>query len=583
MKKINPVYSILFVLIFSSFLISCKTSKNSTAEKSSEPASLAMDPKYRQLHETFMDGIMAKTMGNIDKASQLFQSCLVVDPENAAAMYELAQIYAQKELRSEAVKMAENASKIEPKNEWYLYLHAQLLQQYSRYSEASAVYEKLLKIQPDKTDYILESADNYVMAGKFSDALKAYDLVEKKMGVMEMISLQKQKIYIHLGKLDKAVTEIEKLIRQFPSEARYYSLLADLYMASGQEKKAAETFEKALKVNPDEPYIHLALYDFYLKTGDKGKAQNELLSVFAFPDIDLDTKIQILLAYFSIGHGNTELNQQAYDLISVLKKTHPDNPKVYSIEGDFLYRDQKPEEALLAFKKVISLDSSRYVVWEQLIRIEGELERYSEVLDICKRAIDLFPEQPIPYMFAGISNVQLKDYEEAIRYFKQCQQLIVDNDDLLSNVFTFLGDAYYQVKNHTLSDENYEKALKIRYDNPYVLNNYSYYLSVRGEKLEKAEKMAKRAVEMEPLNATYLDTYAWVLYKAGRYQEAAVIQEKALQNKGASNPVLLEHYGDILYRLNRTVEAMEYWKKAQSAGKASEFLDSKILQNKLIE
>lgn len=583
--KIKPLkYTLIVLLLASAMLLSCKPAKEvskpaSSAKKQSE----VISPAYRNLHETFINAVSEKIMGNIDKASALFQQCLLMDPANAASMYELSQIYAQKELGREALKMAENAARIEPKNEWYLFLYAQLLQRYGRYDQASGIFEKLYKLYPDKIDYILELGDNYVRSEKFDKALKAYELIEKKMGIMEMISLQKQKIYIHQGKLDKAILEIDKLIRQFPGESRYYSLLADVYLADKQPQKALETYESVLKINPDDPYIHLALYDFYLKTNDKEKAQLELIKAFANPSLDIDNKIQILLAYFSIGTKNPELNKQSYDLISVLKTAHPYDPKVYSIEGDFLYRDQKLEEASKAFHKVISIDSSRYVVWEQLIRIEGEMEKYYEVLSLCKRAIDLFPEQSVPFLFAGISSIQLKNYVQAIKYFEQCQALVVDNDDLLVNVYSFLGDTYHEIKEYKLSDENYEKALKIKNDNSYVLNNYSYYLSLRGENLEMAEKMSKRANELSPDNSTFLDTYAWILYKMGKFTEAASEIGKALKYGGNNNPEILEHNGDILYRLGKTQEAMEYWKKAQSAGKGSEFLDSKIQQNKLIE
>lgn len=583
MKHQRPFTLILLAGILLALLPSCKTGQKALTTNKAKGESTAMSPEYRQLHETFMDALIAKTQGNTEKALALFQTCLTLDPANAAAMYELAQLYAAKDLRSEALRMAENAGRLEPGNAWYLYLHAQLLQTYNRFSEAIPVFEKLQKLNPDKSEFILQAADNYVMAGKLNEALKAYDRVEKKMGVQEAVSLQKQKIYLHQGKQAEAIKELEKLIAAFPSETRYYTLLADVYSAAGQEAKAAGIYEKALLINPEDPYIHLALYDFYSKTGNKEKAEQEMLFIFGCSEVDIDTKIQILLSFFAVGNENQDMNRQVGELLAALKKAHPEDPKVYSIEGDFLYRDQKITEAAAAFRKVISLDSSRYVVWEQLIRIEGEQEQYREVLNLCRRAIDLFPEQPVPYMFAGISCLQEKEYETAIKYFNQCRTLIVDNDELLINVYAFLGDTYYQVKNHTLSDENYDHALKIRYDNAYVLNNYSYYLSLRGEKLEKAEKMARHAVDMNPDNPTYLDTYAWVLYKSGKYSEALTVQEKALRNKGSENPVLLEHYGDILYKLNRTVEAMEYWKKAQSAGKGSEFLDSKINQKKLIE
>jgi tetratricopeptide (TPR) repeat protein len=116
-----------------------------------------------------------------------------------------------------------------------------------------------------------------------------------------------------------------------------------------------------------------------------------------------------------------------------------------------------------------------------------------------------------------------------------------------------------------------------------VLNNYSYYLSLRSQKLEKAEEMSRRAVNTEPDSPTYLDTYAWVLYKRQNFEEALKWMQFALNNGGDKEPVILEHFGDILFRLGREKEALEYWKQAQSLGEGSEFLAEKVKTGNLIE
>jgi len=146
-----------------------------------------------------------------------------------------------------------------------------------------------------------------------------------------------------------------------------------------------------------------------------------------------------------------------------------------------------------------------------------------------------------------------------------------------------LGDSYNQDKNNIKSDSCYDKALDLNPNDIYVLNNYSYYLSMRMEKLEKAEEMSKKSNELEPNNASYLDTYAWILYASKKYADAKVYMEKALAIDGNKNPVLLEHYGDILYRLDIKEIAFEYWNKAKIAGKGSDFLEQKIIEKKLIE
>ncbi|MBK7384433.1 MAG: hypothetical protein IPI81_14055, partial [Flavobacteriales bacterium] len=60
----------------------------------------------------------------------------------------------------------------------------------------------------------------------------------------------------------------------------------------------------------------------------------------------------------------------------------------------------------------------------------------------------------------------------------------------------------------------YDKALARIPDDATTLNNYAYYLSVRGEQLEKAERMSKRSNELAPGQPSYQDTYAWVLFRS---------------------------------------------------------------------
>ena len=159
---------------------------------------------------------------------------------------------------------------------------------------------------------------------------------------------------------------------------------------------------------------------------------------------------------------------------------------------------------------------------------------------------------------------------------------MVNNTPLKAEFYSYLGDAYHSVGDDNKSDECYEKSLDLIPDNIVVLNNYSYYLSLRGKDLEKAERMSKQCVELVPDQSTYEDTYGWVLYKQKRFNEAKEWLGKAI-NTGDNSPVILEHYGDVLYNLGEKKEALEYWKKAKGAGGNSELLNKKVREGVLNE
>jgi Tfp pilus assembly protein PilF len=109
-----------------------------------------------------------------------------------------------------------------------------------------------------------------------------------------------------------------------------------------------------------------------------------------------------------------------------------------------------------------------------------------------------------------------------------------------------------------------------------VLNNYSYYLAERGEKLKQAETWSRVAIKNNPDNATFLDTHAWVLYKLKAYEEAELYIMKAMEKGGENDPEINEHAGDIQVALRSVDIARSYYMKAIILGGDKERIQEKI-------
>jgi len=538
--------------------------------------------KPRNNRETYYEASKQKILGDYDKAIELYRKCLDQDPTDAASMYELASIYTEQGRVSDAAPLAVKAAELDPANKWYKLLLLEIYQTQGNYSDAGRIIDQLIVAEPDNIEYYEDDALNYIYNSDYKNAVKSYDILEQKLGINEDISIQKEKIYIMMGKPEKAIEEIQKLSAAFPDEPRYLEMLAELYMTSGMYDQALEIYNQILKVDPDNPYINISLSDYYRKKGDKAKSLEYLKAGFANPNLDIDSKVSILLAYYSVNEIYNSYKDEAFELATILIRAHPDNPKAYSIYADFLVQDKRYEEARQAFRKVISIDSTKYLVWEQLLFVESELRDNIAMVDESKRALELFPEQPMLYLFAGAASFQLKDFKSAAKYFSNGQNFVVGNDKMLAQFYSYLGDTYFQLKDNERSDDAYERVLKIEPDNVLVLNNYAYYLSLRDINLEKAEKMAKKAVELEPGNSSYQDTYGWVLFRLGKYEEAKEWVAKAIDS-GEESAVVIEHYGDVLWKLDNKKEAVKYWEKAQKAGEGSEFLEKKVLDKTYYE
>ena len=593
MKKANQLISfntltLLLCLLSAVAIVSCKSKKalsHGTSEKTLTTKELnkELNEKSRiEFEHLFFDGAREKLLGNYDMAESRFLQALRLNPTSAAVMYELGTIYTFQNNKNQALIYSKKAAAADPKNVWYQLLYAECLKENKQPSEVIGVYERLLQQYPDRLDFYYELANAFLFANKPNDALKTYTKIEERLGVTEDASMQKIKIYKNLNNTDKAIEEAKKLIVAFPKEGKYYGILGELYQEKGLNEKALQAYNDLLKIDPENAYVHLSLADYYRNQKQNEKAFEEIKIAFKSKELDIDTKIKILLSYYSITETYTELKADADELCKILVNVHPDEAKAFSMYGDFLYRDKKLEQARMEYRKAISLDKEKYALWNQLLIIESELSDYDAMEKESKEAIDLFPNQALPYFFNGAANVQLRNFQEAVVVLTEGKNFAFDKL-LLAQFYANIGDAQNQLKNFVASDSSYMKALEIDPDNVYVLNNYAYYLSLRNVDLEKAEKMSKKTNDLEPNNNSYQDTYGWILYQMKKYDDAKIWIGKAINNGGRNNGTLLEHYGDILYQLGDKEGALKHWQDAKKAGGASDLIDKKIAEKKLYE
>ena len=573
--RILPLYFILSLLMFA-------TDPNAAFAQRSKQKQ--QDRNGSDNSSLFMEANTKKLLGDYDAARELFKKCLEQDPNDAASMYELARLDRIANEPAQALDWALKASEIDPENKWYLKLLAELYQENMDFDNSVKVMEKLVELHPDDLEYMYDLALTHLLVGNYQDAIDSYNKIEDIIGITEEISIQKQKIWQRMGKPDKAVTEIEKLCDAYPDELRYKSILAELYLADGKDKDALKLYKEIAEKDPGNAYIQISLSDYYRKHGEPQKSFEHLKAGFANPNLDIDTKVQIILAYFTAEEYYEKHKEEAKTLANILVETHPDNPKAYSIQADLLYQDKEWGAARTALRKVISLDSSKYVIWEQLLFAESYIEDYEAMRSESQRTIDLFPQQPLPYLFAAVASYQFEEHREMINYLERGIKFVVRNDLLLAEFYNYLGDAYHQVGEDQKAFDAYDAALKINPENSLVLNNYAYYLSLEGKDLDKALVMAEKATKLDPGNESNQDTYGWVLYKLGRYDEALEWIGKAIDNHKTDNAEVLEHYGDVLFRLDRTSEARKYWERALKAGNGgSKFLEKKAKDGVLYE
>jgi tetratricopeptide (TPR) repeat protein len=578
---------LLFLVISTSFAGCSGIRKTADRVPVSGPREVS---QVEQLESTVLliDATKQRILGNWANAVVLYAEAVKRDPSNSAAFFELAKIHAQQGHLSDAEKFALQATHLEPNNIYYNLALADIYFLQEKNIAGLEVQRNMARRNPNNLNLQISLLSSVIYLERYEEALGVLDHIELISGFNDELSIQRQKMLLLLGRVDEAIVEARRLISYFPEEMDYLELLAELYTETGQPEKAYEIYRQMLDVNPENPMARLLLADHYTTAGEKDKAFDELTIAFRSTKLDVQSKARIMYTFYQLSEDDEEYLQQAYELCDILIEMHPLDAQINALYGDFLYRDEKLDQAREKYRMAAEIEPSEVAFWQQILIIDSRQGDYTEMLEISEKALEYFFEYAVIYFFHGVANLYLKNYDEAIASFNYGRTLSANDKELNGQFLTLLADTYYKTGDHESAFQYYEEALTLNPQNTLALNNYSYYLSLRNENLDKALAMSGKANSLEENNASYQDTYGWIKYKMGDYTEARKWIEKALENKEKPNATVLEHYGDVLYKLGETDKAVYYWEKAlgterDEIDEVSEFLEKKVRDRKLYE
>jgi tetratricopeptide (TPR) repeat protein len=528
----------------------------------------------------FSEGMKFFILEDYEKAIEQFQKALVLSGGNAGINYKIAETYLRLKNLPQAEMYAEAAIENGGNNKYYYTLLANVYANQKKYDNAIRTYQKMIETKLGGVEYNYEIAELYLRQDNNSKAIEAFDNLEKVYGINESITQQKQRIYLKSNQIDKAIQEGQKLIQAFPDENRHVISLAELLINSQRSAEALSILEKAAQNQSYDPRIYLLLAQIYQKEGKLTEALNYLKIAFQNPELEANPKINWMIAFVQEKDAPS-YQSDLTELAESIVKVHPDNPQAYTVLADvWLLRNDK-NNALENYQKAVRLDNSKAELWQRVLGLEADLRKLDSLIKHSEAALELFPNQGVFWMYNGMGYLGKKNYQKAVEAFEEGKRLAFNDQELLGDFNLRLGDSYNGLKQYAESDAAFEDVLRLQPTNPYALNNYSYYLALRKEKLELAKELAERLTNSYPDNATFLDTYGWVLYTAKDYKKARKIFEKAVQS--ASSGTIIEHYGDVLYKLGEEESAIQQWEKAKKMGGTTQLIDKKIADKKLYE
>ncbi|RPG53014.1 MAG: hypothetical protein CBE48_002740 [Flavobacteriales bacterium TMED288] len=559
---------ILFLIVFQNSF----SQSISRSEKYSIFSKENIDLKFKTI---FLESLIKKNNDDINGAINLIKECLSIYPNSFSANYEIANLYYDLKDYETSLFYAQSALKVIPENFWVNNLLLKIYTELDDVVQILKTFKTILNI-----DYSIERKIKFAELNEYyskpKSSIKIYNEIEKEIGVSEITSIKKQQLYINIGDIKSATKELKKLIDKFPNLIKYKIMLAKIYEANDLTEKALEIYNNIIKFDSTNIESNLSIAEIFRKKNDFINAYFYLNKCYYSNNFNTETSIYILKNYFDLGRAN-KINSKLF--LNLTKKAidfDNENYIIHSINGEINYFLNNISEAFSCYSKSISLGATDFNIWNKYLLLGLENKKYSQVSNDGANAIELFPIQPSIYLYTGLGSLLSENFVDAIEKLKTGLKYVINQPTIKSSFYQYLGDAYHSLKNDTLSDENYKMALIYNPNNSIVLNNYSYYLSLRSNQLSEAKKMSEKSLIIEPNNGTYMDTFAWILYKLKKYEEAELWIKKAMKNLTKVNSEIYEHCGDILFKLNKLDEAQKFWIKSQNSGNMSENIINKI-------
>lgn len=539
----------------------------------------------RDYQYALIEAVKQKNLGNISEAVKLYNMVINEKSDCDAAYYEVGTIYLMTNQFDLAKKNLEKAYVLENSNKWYTLAYLNSLGALEDYEAIIVILKEKIKNDPEEVEWEYQLATVYYSDGKAKKAIRTLEKIENERGFSEKITLLKASIYEGEEEYDLAMEEISKVMVLFPEAIQFRIVAAELSLKSGDEAAAAEYYLQILEVDNTNIFALTNLTDYYRKTEDFSSSLKYLALSFKSPQIDAKRKLAIMSYYLSDEAYITGYPNEMDHLVQVFVTEYPEDGEGQLLATDFYIQIREYEKAYVQLERFLAENQGTYPMYMQAILLANAASLNQELIALSDKAIKYYPDSADIRFFRGIGLYEEEEYELLIENFDTIPFDAYSNEEYASQARMLYAEAYYRLDDFAKSDSLFESMILEDPENYMILNNYSYYLAERGEKLTEARNWSEKATRNNPDNATFLDTYAWVLFKMELYAEAEKVMFKALEKGGENDPEVNEHAGDIQAALHSYEIAISYYTKSIIVGGEKERLEGKIetLKSKLNE
>jgi tetratricopeptide (TPR) repeat protein len=490
------------------------------------------DPK--DVESLVMLGRLDRVLNNSVDAEAAFKKAIAVEPDNEDAVTGLASVYSDRGDARAASELLDKLTKKSPSPRAYLNL-ASNYEQMKEYSLAADALKKAISLDPTHAEWNAQLAQYQALAGRYDEALQTY----------------------------------QDLAKASPQDATAYLGMAQIYIQQQKFADAHQMLDKAKEIEPDNieaKYNEVQLLEQEGKTPEAINALNGLLDSTSRRTYDAaqrDVRGRMLEKLGALYDKNNQYDK-AVETFREMATLDPDKGAraaalivdSYRMAKNYQQAEQESEAAAKKYPN----DRTLREVRAQLLTDEGKT---AQAIAELKGLLDGKNDRETWLAIADVYQ-KAKNLGEAGKALDQAEKLSTTKEDKAA-VYFQRGALYEREKKLDQAEKSFRQVLDSA--NPKdpiyasTLNYLGYMFADQNIRLQEAQDLIKKALDLEPNNYAFLDSMGWVDYRLNRLDDAERELTRSVQIE-SKDPTIHDHLGDVYFKQGKLKEAIAQWQSS---------------------
>jgi tetratricopeptide (TPR) repeat protein len=451
---------------------------------------------------------------------------------------------------------------------------------------------------PDNQIAQLVLADTDIEAGRWQDAEARFRAMPRQ-GMSQLLQpLLVAWVQQGDGRTDTALSTLRPYVEN-PRFKALFALEAAMIADLGNRPEAAAALYRGVEADMANPSLRVAqiLASWQARTHQAAEAEHTLVTLeSAAPELGIAmpallanvTKKPvptaadgIAEAYFTFAAllRSQDANDFSLIMLRLALDLRPNFAAARLLATDILSNEHHLQAAYQILAEVPATDPIASVVQLRRAALIDQMGHPDEAMRDLERMARDYPDSPLPDETRGDILRATRRFTDAVAAYDKGIARISNPADSANWVLYYdRGVAEEQSHQWPLAKADFQHALQLSPDQPFVLNYLGYSLADMGTDLDQARQMVQLAAARRPNDGAITDSLGWVLFRQGHIKEAVNNLERAVELE-PEDSTINAHLGDAYFAAGRKIEAQYQWRRALTLNPTPE--DATNLEAKL--